>query len=198
MDIKLEAVSKSFGDRVLFEDLNLQIKQGDFLIVKGASGSGKTTLGSIIGNMEKPTTGKVVYSTGKKNLYRKHIGFIFQNYGLLENENIYKNLEFAFIGKDKQDDTSLCYDALRQVGLNCELKDKVKSLSGGEKQRLAIARVLLKDPDVIIADEPTGNLDLENTEGIDEMLIALNKMGKTIILITHKEFVYPEAKVLNL
>lgn len=198
MDIKLEAVSKNYCERVLFENLNIVIKQGDFLVIMGQSGSGKTTLGSIIGGMENPTSGSIKYSVPKKNLYRHHLGFIFQNYGLLDNEDVFLNLKFAFVGKNVKNEAKMCEQALRLVGLDCKLTDKVKTLSGGEKQRLAITRVLLKNPDVLIADEPTGNLDQKNTQIINDLLIKLHKKGKTVILITHKPIDYSAAKILNL
>lgn len=199
MDIQIRDLSKTYESKVLFNNINLDIKQGDFIVIKGASGSGKTTLGSIIGGMEAPTTGTVVYSVEKKELYRKYIGFIFQNYGLLDNESIYENLKFAFIGKkDISNKSKVCYEALSAVGLDCELDQKVKVLSGGEKQRLAIARVLIKNPDVIIADEPTGNLDTDNTERVNDLLIQFNQMGKTVILITHKQFEYDNAVYIGL
>lgn len=199
MDIKIRNLSKCYENNIIFKDLNIDINQGDFIVIKGASGSGKTTLGSIIGNVEKPSKGTVNYSESKKELFRKHIGFVFQNYGLIENETIYKNLEFGFIGKgDVTNEVQLCNEALAAVGLKCDLNKKVKILSGGEKQRLAIARILLKDPDVIIADEPTGNLDVDNTKKIYKLLINFHKMGKTIILITHKDMEYEQVKYVNL
>lgn len=196
MKIVLDKVSKKYEEKYLFKNISMTINQGDFIVIKGHSGSGKTTLGNIIGAMDTPTSGKVRYEPSPKNLYRNDISFIFQNYGLLENETVYQNLKLAFIGREEE--YSKYEQVLAQVGLSCELNSKVKILSGGEKQRLAIARVLLKNPNVIIADEPTGNLDDDNTQIINQMLFDLHAVGKTIILISHKQIDYPLKKEINL
>lgn len=198
MDIKLKNITKVIDETVIFENLNLIIKQGDFLIIKGPSGSGKTTLGNIIGGIEKPSSGLLKYDPQVTNLYRTHISFIFQNYGLLDNETVFENLKMAFIGQKTNDIEEQCQEALKVMNIKCSIYDKVKILSGGEKQRVAIARVLLKDPDVIIADEPTGNLDKKNAKIVFDLLWKLNKLGKTVILITHSDMNTRDADILVL
>ncbi len=190
MNIVLKDISKLYEQTCLYQNVNLTIKQGEFVVINGVSGSGKSTLGNIIGNIELPSSGKVIYEPKTENLYRNDISFIFQNYGLIETETIYENLKIAFIGKKvpKQDQKRKCIQVLDSVGLEKDLNTKITALSGGEKQRVAIARVFLKKPNIVIADEPTGNLDDQNTQLINTLLIDLNQKGTTVILITHKEF----------
>lgn len=198
MDITLKNISKTFESRTLFENINLQIKQGDFIVITGTSGSGKTTLSNIIGGMEKPTSGEVIYKPKPKNLYRDSIGFIFQNYGLLENETILYNLKMAFIGRKKKNIEKICREILNKLDIHHSLNTKIKTLSGGEQQRIAIARILIKKPKVIIADEPTGNLDKKNSKLIHSYLKILNEMGITIILVTHKHISYENARIYSI
>ncbi len=195
MQITLNNVTKQYNQRILFEDINLTINQGDFVVIKGASGSGKTTLANIIGGMERPSNGTITFNPKPKNLYRNDIGFILQNYGLLENETIYDNLKMAYIGKSLKEDEikQNIKDILETLKINANMYEFVKVLSGGERQRVAIGRMLLKKPNVIIADEPTGNLDSNNSKEIFKLLIKLNKLGTTIIMVTHEGFTYSEA-----
>ncbi len=195
MKIKLKNISKEFDDKVLFDKINLTINQGEFVVIKGRSGSGKTTLANLIGGMEQPTTGHITYSPKPKNLYRNDIGFIFQNYGLLENKTIYDNLSIAFTGKKitNEEMKTKIANVLNKLNIDVHMYKKVKVLSGGERQRVAIARILLKSPNVIIADEPTGNLDRANSKIIFNLLVELHKQGKTIILVTHENFKYHNA-----
>ncbi|MDR0298170.1 MAG: ABC transporter ATP-binding protein [Streptococcaceae bacterium] len=194
--IKLENVYKSYG-RELFEDFSLTIKDGEFLGIKGTSGSGKTTLLNMIGGIEKIDAGDI--SLGKmsysrlnakiqKKLFRYHISFIFQNFGLLENETVYENLSLVLklnkIPKGFHKENII--KALKRVNLDyVGLKAKPNTLSGGEQQRLAVARVILSDNPVILADEPTGSLDEANGDLVMQLLKSLNEKGKTVITVTH-------------
>ena len=192
-DIILEKIEKSYGTKTILKDYQLEVKQGEFLCISGASGSGKTTLLNIIGLMERPDSGKVVIKgienpkiTEKKGreLLRKDLFFIFQNYGLVEEKTVQYNLEVSMrFSKKKKEDMA---DALEQVGLSPEiLKQKVFTLSGGEQQRVALARLYLREASIILADEPTGSLDVGNRDRVLQILLEMNKKGKTVIVVSH-------------
>ncbi|EKU50447.1 ABC transporter ATP-binding protein [Staphylococcus massiliensis] len=189
--IKINHFTKIFNQRVLFHMLNMEITQGDFYIIRGASGSGKTTLINMLGLIEFPDSGTYTFegefiNTRKQilNIKRKHFAYIYQNYGLLKNKTVQQNLALPLNVKYK--DTQLMSDALETVGMSqAILKQKVVSLSGGEQQRIAIARALIKESTVIFADEPTGNLDEKTSDHIIDIFRDLNKRGKTIIMVTH-------------
>lgn len=200
MNIILDNINKSYEDKTIISNFSLEIKQGDFIVLKGKSGAGKSTLANIIGGIEKPTEGKVVYQPDVKNIYRHDLGFIFQNYGLLDNDTVFNNLKMAFTGKklSLSEKKKQCIDMLKHVNIECNLNKKVKNFSGGEKQRIAIARIMLKDPNVIIADEPTGNLDEENSEIIYNHFQELHKQGKTIILVTHSNVSFENERLITI
>ncbi len=192
-DILLENIDMSYGMKSIFKNYQLKVEQGEFLCISGPSGSGKTTLLNIIGLMERPDSGRVVIKgvenpkfTGKegRELLRKDLFFIFQNYGLVEEKTVQYNLEVSMqFSKKKKEDMA---DALEKVGLSPEiLKQKVFSLSGGEQQRVALARLYLRDSSIILADEPTGSLDAENRDRVLRILKEMNQNGKTVIVVTH-------------
>lgn len=189
--IKITNITKSYKNHVLLDSISFDIEQGDFIIISGESGSGKSTLLNIIGLLEKPDKGSVNYegvpSLTTKNirlLRRNFLGYLFQSYGLLENETVLYNLNLA----SKFSENKNIEDVLEKVNLNKNIaKRKVFELSGGEQQRLALARLLIKPCSLILADEPTGNLDKENSIMIMAHLVNLNKEGKTIICVTHDE-----------
>lgn len=189
--IELNNVCKKFGDHTIFENYNLKIDDGEFIILSGDSGCGKTTLLNIIGGLEKPDDGKVfvdgmdVYN--RKNqleLYRHVYGFLFQNFGLIENKTVRENL--SIFKKSATSGVSI-EDALSYVGLGEKCDSTVYELSGGEQQRVALARLLIKKCSIILADEPTGSLDKNNAQTVLSLLDDLNKDGKTIVLVTHDE-----------
>lgn len=192
--INLENIAKKFGNRVIFDDFNLEIEEGEFVCISGESGKGKSTLLNIIGVLDKADSGDVMilgiknpyFTTRKgKKLLRDEISYVFQNYGLVEDKTVKYNLEIsgAFSGRNKKKDL---LEALQQVGLNEEfLNQKVYALSGGEQQRVALARLYLKKSSIILADEPTGSLDAGNRENVLNILSKLNEEGKTIIVVTH-------------
>ncbi|PET90561.1 bacteriocin ABC transporter ATP-binding protein [Bacillus cereus] len=192
--IKIHNMKKTFLDKTIFNDFNLEVKSGEFIGVYGKSGQGKTTLLNIIGTLEKPDSGDILIMEKslenkkmKRYLLRDEIGFIFQNYALIDNETVNNNLEIALKHKkmSKPQKKEAMYSALSEVGLMGYGEKKVHTLSGGEQQRIAIARLLLKDPSIILADEPTGSLDNENRDVIISLFKKLHQKGKTIIVVTH-------------
>jgi len=182
--------------RVL-NNVDLQIKEGEFMAVMGPSGSGKSTLLNMIGALDKPTSGKVLIrgtdlSTLDDNqladLRNKEIGFIFQFFNLISRINALKNVELpmAIAGKSRSERRKRAEELLTLVGLEKRMDHKPTQLSGGEQQRVAIARSLTNDPGVLLCDEVTGNLDTSTGDDIMELLKNLNEeQGKTFVLITH-------------
>lgn len=187
--IKLLGISKSFGDKKLFTNVSFEIKDGEFVAFTGESGSGKTTLLNIIGGLEKTDSGEVLIddrniSKGSEQiwLYGEKIGFLFQNFALVEQKTVRENLELV---KKKFRSEKNPKDALSEVGLLDKLDSKVFTLSGGEQQRVALARLMVKKCDIILADEPTGSLDKSNAQRVFDLLRKLNTEGKTVIIVTH-------------
>lgn len=197
--IKISGLNKSFGEKIIFSDYSLKISSGEFVVLSGDSGSGKTTLLNIIGGLEKFDDGEVIVAgTDLKRVrnnisfFRDKVGFLFQNYGLIENKTVKSN--FDIVKKNARSEFTY-EDALSMVGLNGYENRYVYSLSGGEQQRIAIARLILKKCDLILADEPTGSLDKNNSEMIFDILRCLNeKSGKTIVMSTHDELIKNKVK----
>jgi len=176
--------------------VDLHINKGDFLTVIGPSGSGKSTLMNILGCLDKPTEGD--YFLNNKNVNKmndnqlseirnEEVGFVFQNFNLLPYASAYENVEMPllFAGVSGKKRKIQVQNILNTVGLTDRMHHKPNELSGGQKQRVAIARALVNNPNIILADEPTGNLDSETGEGIMKLFIKLWKAGNTIIMITH-------------
>ena len=189
--IQISNLSKAFGDHVLFDNFSLTVDSGEFVILSGTSGSGKTTLLNIIGALEKFDSGSIMIDGIDINNPKTHrqyfsdkVGFLFQNFVLIEDKTVRQNL--AMIRKSNASGVSI-EDALSRVGLADKIDSKVYTLSGGEQQRVALARLMIKKCDLILADEPTGSLDKKNAERVLRILSDLNKLGKTIILVTHDE-----------
>jgi putative ABC transport system ATP-binding protein len=177
-------------------NVTLKIRKGDFVAIMGPSGSGKSTLMNIIGCLDRPTSGKVIVdgeniSTVNDNelaeIRGRKIGFIFQKFNLMPTMNALKNIELpiVFVGGTKSDRERRAAELLGKVGLTNWATHRPSELSGGEQQRIAIARALSNNPSIILADEPTGNLDTKTGEQIMKLLVALNEEGKTILLVTH-------------
>jgi len=198
--IKMENIRKVYDTGKIeveaLRGIDLHIKKNDFVTVIGPSGSGKSTLMNIMGCLDKPTTGE--YKLNGQNiknmndnelseLRNKEIGFVFQNFNLLPYASAYENVEmpllFAGIGGKKRKE-KVEY-ILNKVALGDRMDHKPNELSGGQKQRVAIARALVNDPNIILADEPTGNLDSKSGREIMELFVDLWKEGNTIIMITH-------------
>jgi cell division transport system ATP-binding protein len=191
-------VSKIYPNSVLsLEDINLSIGQGEFVSIVGHSGAGKTTLTKLILAEEKPTTGSVFYHSldihtlghdAMINL-RRRIGIVFQDFRLLPNKTAYENIAFAMeaVGKTDEEIASDVPHVLELVDLSNRVYHFPHQMSGGEKQRLAIARAIINQPELIIADEPTGNLDPVNTLEVIQILKKINDLGTTVILTTHNK-----------
>ncbi len=194
--LQLLGIGKCFPPNIwALQDINFSVKKGEALAVLGASGSGKTTLFDIIGTLSKPTQGEYLIdgvnmaSLNEKKislLRRFTIGYVFQAFNLIHDWTVHKNLLLAlkYHPHIKQQDIE---NKLDEIGLAHKLHAKINTLSGGEQQRVAIVRTILRDPQLILADEPTGNLDNKNAEIVMNMLFSLNKLGKTIIMITHNQ-----------
>lgn len=190
--ININNISKSFDNRTIFSNFSLSIKKGEFITIVGNSGSGKTTLLNLIGLIENPDKGYIEIDSQKKfniktitKLRRYTFGYIFQNYALLNDQSVKQNLAISKAYSEKANDENYI-DALERVGLDASyLPKKIYELSGGEQQRIAIARIIIKPCDIILADEPTGNLDEFNKEIIVNLFKQLQMDGKTIICVTH-------------
>lgn len=187
------------GSKIIhaIDGIDLKVEPGEFLVIFGESGSGKSTLLQLIGGLERPTKGNVkidgqditkISEAKLTKLRGKKVGFIFQHYNLIPTLSAVQNVEAAIVNRSK-DDTKKATEVLEMLGLSDRVKHLPSLLSGGEQQRVAIARALINKPEIILADEPTGNLDSKTGEEISEILKKLNKENNmTIILITHSEY----------
>lgn len=196
--ISFNKVSKIYpDDSVALQDISFKIDPGEFVSVVGYSGAGKTTLIKMILAEEKPTEGQVFFQSvdinalrpSEINHIRRRIGAVFQDFRLLPNKNAYENIAFAMEASGRTED-EITVDVphiLDLVGLAHKMQSFPKELSGGERQRVAIARAIVNQPDVILADEPTGNLDPLNTYEIIQILKKINDLGTTVVLTTHNK-----------
>ena len=194
--IKFQNVTKIYEPNfVALQDITFEVSEGEFISVVGKSGAGKTTLIKLILGLERPTYGSVFFN-GKNvskmpndelQKMRRRIGGIYQDYKLLSNKTVYENVAYIMEveGKDNEEILSEVPRVLEIIGLKEKLDNFPHELSGGEQQRLAIARALVHQPDIIIADEPTGNLDPYNAYEVLALLEKINRVGKTVILSTH-------------
>lgn len=187
--ITTEKLTKSFGERHLWRDLDLTIRGGRMLALVGASGSGKTTLLNCLGLLESPTRGRIVFQgrdlagsgPGRRRRFRRdHLGYLFQDYALIDNATVRANLDVA-----RRTDTAERSAALERVGLAGREKETVHHLSGGEQQRVALARLMVKKPSVVLADEPTGALDEANTAMVMDVLGEMARNGCAVVIATH-------------
>lgn len=201
--IKIDNLCKSFEDKVLFDNYNIEIPDGSFMVISGESGCGKSTLLNMIGGIEKLDSGTIIVDginvSDRKNqrvYFRDKVGFLFQNFALIEGKTVRQNLEM--VQKSGRSKTTI-QEALEAVGLYKKIEQRVYKLSGGEQQRVALARLMIKKCSLILADEPTGSLDKKNGEIVMKVLHELNEQGKTVIVVTHNpEIVSREEKVIYL
>jgi len=194
--ILFENVSKIYNDdSFALKDINFKVEEGEFISIVGQSGAGKSTLLKMIFAEEKPTEGEVFIKgkniskikNNKLPILRRHIGVVFQDFKLLDKKTVFENVAFAMevSGRSDLDIKEDVPQVLEIVGLSDKVDSYTTELSGGEKQRVSIARALVHRPDIIVADEPTGNLDLINTWDIIQLLTKINQYGTTIVLATH-------------
>ncbi len=196
--IEIKKVGKKFGDKVVFTDLSYTINDGKMIAIVGPSGCGKSTLLNILGLLDTDYSGEVLYdgqllskaSEKKRDEYiRNNINYLFQNYALIETDTVEENLMLALEYEKftKNEKIKKINKSLELVGLKDFNKKSVFTLSGGEQQRVALARIILKRGNIVLADEPTGNLDRNNGNKVMEILKELQKQGRTIIIVTHDE-----------
>lgn len=194
--VTFQTVSKVYNSHsVALEDVSFNVGPGEFVSVTGRSGAGKSTVIKLLIGEEKPTRGRIFFSQYEVNklkdselpAFRRHVGVIFQDFRLLPMKTAYENIAFALevAGRPQRDITELVPQVLDMVGLSDKAKNFPHELSGGEKQRVAIARAMIHRPEIVIADEPTGNLDPLNTYEIIKLLEKINQLGTTILLATH-------------
>lgn len=197
--IKVEGITKSFGNLKVLKGINLQVEKGEIISIVGASGAGKTTLLQIIGTLDKPDSG-TIYINGENlsklndsrlsDFRNKNIGFVFQFHQLLPEFTALENVMIpALIAKVKESEAkSKAKELLDMLGLSDRMEHKPNELSGGEKQRVAVARALINNPAVILADEPSGSLDTENKEELHQLFFKLrDTLGQTFVIVTHDE-----------
>lgn len=196
--IELSRVSKTYetGSKAV-KDISLTIEDGEFVFIVGRSGSGKSTLMKLLLKELEPTKGRIVVNDmdlGKMPRryipkYRRRLGVVFQDFRLLKDRTVFENVAFAqrVIGVPTRVIKETVPEMLRLVGLSSKYKAYPRQLSGGEQQRVAIARALINNPEVLLADEPTGNLDSFNTHGIMKLLEEINQRGTTVIVVTHSQ-----------
>lgn len=193
----IQDMYKKYGNKVIFEKFNLEIAEGEFVVITGASGSGKTTLLNIIGLLDTMDSGKFellhitdpsIDEKSGRELLRTRISYIFQNFALVDSKSVMYNLMIPLniIPKiNRAEKKKRIAQVLEEVGLAGYERKKVYELSGGEQQRVSFAMAILKNPDLILADEPTGSLDIQNRDCIMELFVKLHQQGKTVIIVTH-------------
>ena len=186
------------------DGIDLDIEKGDLVAIVGHSGSGKSTLMNMLGCLDTPTSGKYVLDgqdvasmtdNQLADVRNKEIGFIFQGFNLISNLDAVGNVELPLVyrGVSKNERKQIAMEALKSVGLEDRMKHKPNEMSGGQQQRVAVARAVAAKPPIILADEPTGNLDTKSTQEILEILKELHRSGRTVIIITHDEEIASQA-----
>ncbi len=200
--VYLKNIDKSYSEQIVLKDFNLNIESGELVGVMGESGAGKSTLLNIIGTVDTPTSGSYFFNdidilklkpSQVSRFRNKNIGFIFQQYNLIPNISTKENILLPYLfGKMKIDRDVIDYfdQICEEFKISDLLNKNIDLLSGGEKQRVSIARAIIKKADLILADEPTGNLDATNKQIVIDMLLKLNKQGKTIIIVTHDRDIF--------
>lgn len=187
--IQIKDLCKSYDEHIIFSHLNMDIQDNEFIAFTGESGCGKTTLLNMIGAVEPLTSGEILVDgidiqkrKNQQSYFRDKVAFLFQNFALVENKTVVQNLKF--VKKSAQSGITI-QEALEMVGLTDKAEHKVYQLSGGEQQRIALARVMIKKCDIVLADEPTGSLDKKNATIVLELLRKIHKFHKTVLIVTH-------------
>ena len=200
--IKTEKLQKIFKTEEVetwaLHDVTLEIKEGEFVAIMGPSGCGKSTLLNILGLLDNPTNG--VYTLNgedvskyteaqRTNLRKGVIGFVFQSFNLIDELNVYENIELPllYMGVPKEERKQRVEEAMKRMDISHRVKHFPQQLSGGQQQRVAIARAVVANPKIILADEPTGNLDSKNGKEVMDLLTQLNKEGTTVVMVTHSQ-----------
>ena len=200
--IKTEKLQKIFKTEEVetwaLHDVTLEIKEGEFVAIMGPSGCGKSTLLNILGLLDNPTNG--VYTLNgedvskyteaqRTNLRKGVIGFVFQSFNLIDELNVYENIELPllYMGVPKEERKQRVDEAMKRMDISHRVKHFPQQLSGGQQQRVAIARAVVANPKIILADEPTGNLDSKNGKEVMDLLTQLNKEGTTVVMVTHSQ-----------
>ena len=201
--VVVDKIHKQYHDHVIFDDFSMEIEQGSFVAIQGASGSGKSTLLNMIGLLDSPDKGNIVifdkknvkpFSRQANKLLKAKIGYLFQNFALIDNKSVYYNLYLSIDHFSFPDKKERILKALEDVGLKGFENKKICECSGGEQQRVALARLLIKPCQLILADEPTGNLDSASSKEILQILKSMHEQGKTVILITHDNGIAAQAR----
>lgn len=213
--IKIDKLTKIYNEgqnneiKVL-NNISLSIKDGDFMCIMGRSGSGKTTLLHILAGLDTPSDGSILFNGTDISQFNPRqlakyrnssIGIVFQNFNLIEELSLIENvmMPLYFIKIKHKDRVNRAIEAIKKVGLYEKIKQKAGILSGGEKQRVSIARAIINNPKILFADEPTGSLDKANEEKIMDLLKNINKRGVTVVMVTHnQELVYDTSKIFHL
>ena len=200
--IKTEKLQKIFKTEEVetwaLHDVTLEIKEGEFVAIMGPSGCGKSTLLNILGLLDNPTNG--IYTLNgedvskyteaqRTNLRKGVIGFVFQSFNLIDELNVYENIELPllYMGVPKEERKQRVEEAMKRMDISHRVKHFPQQLSGGQQQRVAIARAVVANPKIILADEPTGNLDSKNGKEVMDLLTQLNKEGTTVVMVTHSQ-----------
>lgn len=194
--ISFQNVTKIFNSHfTALEDISFKIAPKEFISIVGSSGAGKSTILKLLIGQEKPSKGKILFNSYEVNKlkfsklpsHRRHIGVIFQDFHLLSEKTVFENVAFALEveGRPQREINEALPELLKMVGLEDKMNSFPKELSGGERQRVAIARAMINQPEVVAADEPTGNLDPFNTWEVIKLLMKINQAGSTVILATH-------------
>jgi len=214
--IKVSAICKSYRDNLnnleVLKDINFSVSAGEFLVIQGPSGAGKSTLLHILGGLDNPTQGKVYFQgediyaideNSRSNIRNQKIGFVFQFFHLLPELNALENVLLPGILRswwERKKSRRVALELLERLGLSARLTHRPSALSGGEQQRVAIARALVNQPQLLLCDEPTGNLDSENGKKILQLLVEFNQRQKiTIVMVTHdQEIASGASRVMHL
>ena len=193
--IQIKNLSKVFRteevETAALNEVSITINQGEFVTIMGASGSGKSTLLNIVGLLDNASSGNYQLLNQEKSKVRKrNIGFIFQNFNLIDELSVYDNIELPLIYNNvsSSDRKKKVETIAERLGISHRLKHYPQQLSGGQQQRVAVARALINDPKIILADEPTGNLDSKNGNEVMELLTDLHAQGSTILMVTHSDY----------